>query len=63
MLHVKFEKRMCHPVHLLEKVQTGSRLRLNTSKLVFAVNMTLAVDMASSPVHFRGQGLYICLFL
>ena len=26
-----------------EKVQTCSRLRLKTSKLVFAVNMTLAV--------------------
>ena len=29
-----------------EKVQTCSRLRLNTSKLVFTVNMTLAVRSA-----------------
>ena len=29
-----------------EKVQTCSRLRLNTSKLVFAMKMTLAFGMA-----------------
>ena len=35
-----------HSATKTEKVITCSRLRLNTSKLVFAVKMTLAVGMA-----------------